>query len=278
MSASSRKRSSRRPSHPKSQESSTSQPEPTWPVMSFLFTVNTLTLNEEPTNGGVAPRVDDHGRWLPPLYRAGFGQQIPGTVYRWENGVISQAIGYEWYRGAVWSSHGVTGLHRANTLFYCNPFDQFLATEGNAIDRDMANSPVPNNRWYTLNFRHQSTLSRLDLGGPEPYLAGPVPHSINQLGLNSWYNPEPLAPPSSGLSGNLALLIALVAFSCRSERLDTVLRTSWRHYEWRGHNHSNGRYERRGVVVNIYYDPENPTNSTEQTLSYLEWAGGSLLR
>jgi len=35
--------------------------------------------------------------------------------------------------------------------------------------------------------------------------------------------------------------------------------------------------ERRGLVVNIYYDPENPTNSTQQTLSDLEWTGGHLI-
>lgn len=130
-------------------------------------------------------------------------------------------------------------------MFYCNPFDQSVAAEGDATNRDMGDAPHPNNRWYTLRFHHQSALSRLDLGGPEPYLASKLAdhgsYSINQLGLTSWYDPDPRSSPSTRLAGNLALLIALVAFSCRSARLDTVLRTSWIHYEWRPHLYTPGR-------------------------------------
>ena len=126
-------------------------------------------------------------------------------------------------------------------MFYCNPFDHFLAAEGDASASDIADAPFPNNRWYTLNFHHQSTLSRLDLGGGEPYLAGNGRRFIDQLGINSWRNPEPDAPTSTGLAGNLALLIGLVVFSCKSHNMDNVLRNVWRAYEWRGHNHSHGR-------------------------------------
>ncbi|TVY73453.1 hypothetical protein LSUE1_G007726, partial [Lachnellula suecica] len=272
-------RSSRRPSHAKSKEPPTAQPEATWPPISFLFSINPLPVNEEPSNGGVAPRSDQHGRWLPPLYQAGFATQGAATLYRWQNGIITPAPGYQWYNGAWWwGNRAAATFYRANTMFYCNPFDHFLAAQGDVSMRDMATAPFPNDRWYTFNFHHDEyALSRLDLGGAEPYLAGNGPRFIEQLGIGSWRNPDTDAPISGGLAGNLALLIALIAFSCRSQNLDNVLRTSWQNYQWRGHNHGSGRRERRGMVVSIYLDPENPQYSTTQTISDLEWTGGSLL-
>lgn len=237
-------RSSQKHAASKPQASSASQTQ-TWPAISFLFNVNTLPLNEEPSNGGVPPRTDDNGRWLPPMYGAGFRPQTLGILYKWQNGVITPATGYTWHNQSWWSSqHGVPNIYRTSTMFYCNPFDHFLSTEGDASTRDMANSPAPNNRWYTLNFQHDYTLSRLDLGGDRPYLAGNGRRFIDELGIASWRHPDEAddpAPTSSGLAGNLALLIGLVVFSCRAERMDTVLRNAWRSYQWIGHNHSNGR-------------------------------------
>lgn len=126
-------------------------------------------------------------------------------------------------------------------MFYSNPWDQFLATHGDASTRDIANAPVPDNRWYTLSFHNYYSLSRVDIAGPEPYLAGNGSRFIDQLGIRSWCNPNQDAPPADGLAGNLALLIALIAFSCRSDRLDTVLRHSWSNYGWRSHTHNHGR-------------------------------------
>ncbi|TVY34526.1 hypothetical protein LOCC1_G007809 [Lachnellula occidentalis] len=226
--------------HAEPEESSSLPPNSTKPTrlnVSFLFTVNRIVLNEEPSNRGVAPIFNDPGWWSPPIYQAGFASEFLGTLYRWQNGVVTQATEYQWSQGAWWGPDGVAGLYRANTMFYCNPFDQFLAAEGDASDKDMADAPCPSNLWLRLYFRHQSALSRLDLGGSEPYLAGKT-WSINQLGLNFWYNPNKRAPLSSGLAGNLALLIALVAFSCRYNRLDTILQTSWRDHAWQPHHYS----------------------------------------
>jgi hypothetical protein len=221
------------------------QPKTTWPVISFLFTINNLPLNEDPSNGGVAPRTDEEsGRWVPPLYRVGFGSQTNAALplYRWQNGIVSPATGFQVYNGEWWgpSRTSAAALYRTSTVFYCQPFDRFLATEGDASARDMGTSDFPDNRWYTLNFQHHETLSRIDLVGPEMYLAGNGPRFIEQLGIDAWCNPDPKAPPSGGLAGNLSLLIALITFSCTSQDLTEVLQTSWRNYEWRGHNYRSG--------------------------------------
>lgn len=70
-----------------------------WPPQSFLFVVNGLMLNEDYNDGGVMPRMDEEGRWLPPIYQAGFGRQNRGTIYRWNGGKVSTATGYMWEIG-----------------------------------------------------------------------------------------------------------------------------------------------------------------------------------
>jgi hypothetical protein len=112
--------------------------------------------------------------------------------------------------------------------------------------------PFPDNRWYPLNFRHDRGLSRIDTVGDEQSLASYGGRWVDQLGLAAYNYPDPdpeaeITPPdppaSEGLAGNLSILIALIAFSCRNHDLDTVLLTdrAWRRRQWRGHNRQHGR-------------------------------------
>jgi len=207
--------------------------------------VNSIGVNEDPNAGGVAPRVDENGHWFPPVYRAGFNGQGSGTVYRWENGIVTQATGYYSDNSQGYAPNNVgLELYRGATMFYCNPFYQFFVADGDASTRDMPNAPVPLDRWYPINFRHHGTISRVDFAGDQPYLAGNGPEFIRQLGLNSYRNQENEAPASGGLAGNLAILIALIAFSCGGSRdLERILLDdrAWRRYEWRGHRRPAGR-------------------------------------
>jgi hypothetical protein len=201
-------------------------------------------LNEDPDEGGTVPRVDENGRWYPPVYRAGFGAQVPGTVYRWENGIISIAAGYQWYNGYGYTPNNeFLEIYRAMTTFYSNPFDQFLVADGDASTRDMPTAQWPQDRWYPVTFHHQQNLTRVDFAGDQQYLAGNGPDFIQQFGLGSYQNQDHSPPASGGLAGNLAILIALIAFSCRTQDLHTVLieDRAWRNYRWRGHNRRHGR-------------------------------------
>jgi hypothetical protein len=214
------------------------QPESTWPPISFLFGINSLPVNEDLT-----PRTDGNGRWVPPIYQAGFSPQVRGRIFRWHSGAVNAAPEYQWYEGRGWGP-GNTQLtdYRASTVFYCNRFDHFLTAQGDASMRDIANSPFPYHRWYPLTFEHHEGLSRIDFSG-EQHLAGSGAGWLNHLGLGAYDNQDPNALIAAGLAGNLATLIALLAFSCGFHDLDTVLLTdsAWRNYQWRGHNRQHGR-------------------------------------
>jgi hypothetical protein len=132
-------------------------------------------------------------------------------------------------------------VYRATTMFYCNPFAQFMTATGDASTRHMALSADPDNRWWPLTFRHHGALSQVEEVGEEQYLAGTGADFITDFGLNAYNNRA--APPSAGLSGNLATLVSLIAFSCEPDPLDTVLINdrAWRHHRWRSHGRPDGR-------------------------------------
>ena len=172
-----------------------------------------------------------------------------------------------------------------------------MTATGDASTRHMALSADPGNRWWPLTFRHHGALSRVEEVGEEQYLAGTGAPFIADFGLGAYNNRH--APASGGLAGNLAALVALIAFSCESDQLDNVLihDRAWRRHRWRGHDRPDGReltygcspayanaspgVDERGVVAMIYLDPENPIGSTsteEGTLYSLEWGQGALLQ
>jgi hypothetical protein len=116
-----------------------------------------------------------------------------------------------------------------------------MTATGDASTRHMALSSDPDNCWWPLAFRHHGTLSRVEEVGEEQYLAGTGAEFIRDFGLGAYNNRD--APPSGGLSGNLATLVSLIAFSCEPDQLDNVLirDRAWRHHRWRGHDRRDGR-------------------------------------
>lgn len=171
-----------------------------------------------------------------------------------------------------------------------------MVASGDATTRNLADT-TPEDRWYAINFHHEDSFSWVDYVANQS-LAGNDRSFIAQLGLDAYQNLEEDAPKSSGLAGNLAMLIGLVAFSCKRRDLDTVLVSdrAWRGYRWYGHHRSHGREsihdkcrtscsanyfkgkEGRGIVVSVYRDPDNPEGSTKEALDNLEWSSGSLLK
>lgn len=150
-------------------------------------------------------------------------------------------------------------------MFWCNNWTQFVAAPGDASMRDMASSDASAalDRWWPLNFFHDGSLSRIDIPGDEVVLAG-TGSWIHRLGLDSYSNRD--ASDSGGLAGNLALVIALIAFSCEARALDTVLREdrAWRHRRWRGHHHRNGSKLRHTSSDNAMTDEAPVQESTPE--------------
>ncbi|TAQ89481.1 hypothetical protein B7494_g2238 [Chlorociboria aeruginascens] len=255
------------------------QSEPAPQPVTFLFSVNSISIDDD------FPReVDENGRWRLPLHRDAFLPQVSGDLgdlYRWSNGNISRADGYQWYQGHVWyNQSNLVHRYKTATMFFWDQFLQFATATKDASTSDMATAPIPDNRWYPLNFRHDGGLSRVDEVGEYPYLAGQGASWVPEFGLQSYNNTNSNAPISTGLAGNITTIVGLIALSCPEGRLDNVLMTqrAWRHYEWRGHPYGSGRTNERGVVVSIFLDPENPQWSTTFTLEDLEWRGGALIR
>jgi hypothetical protein len=182
----------------------------------------------------------------PPVYRKppGLGRQTRrnnfihinnSAVYRWENGVISHATEY-----SSTITPGSTPLeeYRAITMFYNRGF---VLAEGDASIRDMIKQKYPRDRWFGLRFRHEKSLSRVDLTGDESYMAErPNIQLENSLGLGKYQNQHCSRGQNHGLNGNLAVVLALIAFSCRCEALDKVFmsdRSGWNNYQWKPHKY-----------------------------------------
>jgi hypothetical protein len=196
---------------------------------SFLFVINELPINDDPSRGGIQPRSDPMGYWLPPIYSAGFGPQRPGRMYRWSDGTITDVYhrGYQWYNGGGWqNNYGVSTpltYYETTSLFWCNDFTQFLMLEDDVTTKDMEPVEPPYNYWYPLTFHNTGKVSRIGAPMDDQYLIGNKAWWIERLGLKAYRSLERNIPlVVYGLGGRIATIFALVAFSCRNA---TELRT-----------------------------------------------------
>ena len=107
------------------------------------------------------------------------------AIYRWENGEISHATEYSFTNTP---NSTPLKIYRAITMF-CN--GSFVIAEGDASTRDMIKQKDPRDRWFGLRFRHEPSLSRLDLTGDESYMAKhPNKGFVNMLGLGNCQNSD----------------------------------------------------------------------------------------
>jgi len=239
------------------------------------------------------PTTNSYGYWSPPLYRNGFRQESRGKLYRWEDGIISPANDCRWSNNAFRTSNNARlTQYRCSTLFF-NGLVQFVTVPGNASQFDIATEDP--HQWLPLTFHHDSGLSRVSEAGPEVYLEGNGLDWINNLGLATYTHLYRHTVPHGELSGNLAIIVGLIAFSCVATEFENVLLSdqAWRGCRWAPHGRRDGREsltytccyrtnnpsgdDHRGVVVNIYYDPRNSQGSTRDLLYALEWRGPALL-
>lgn len=116
-----------------------------------------------------------------------------------------------------------------------------MTVPGNASEYDIATEHPY--RWLPLTFRHDEEVSRVAEGSAGEYLYGNGRDWINALGLAPYAHPYRHEPPCGALSGNLATVIGLVAFSCRAAELGDVLLVdqAWVGHRWYGHNRRDGR-------------------------------------
>lgn len=142
--------------------------------ISFLFVVNELPTNDHASDAGSVIARYINGRWRPPRVTRGYFQQEPGLVYRWADGVVSEAPNYTWSSkdlipgiadGRIYNADKqcFPSYYRATTLFYCNRFDLFFSTKGDA-------SMYIEDDYRPLTFSHDRGISRLEHAGEWPHL------------------------------------------------------------------------------------------------------------
>jgi hypothetical protein len=214
--------------------------------------VNGLRTNDDPDVSGSVLAKQVNGRWRPPEVVNGFFPPDSGFVYRWKDGVVTNAEGYYWYpqpqgnyaNGTIYNENHSTpaDYYRAATVFYCNRFDLFFTAQGDASTRNIETAE-PEFGWQPLTFHHDGRISRVTHAGDQEHLAVRAADWINQLLPNNYRRDSEAGITSGGLGGLLPILIALIAFSCDSrDSLHKALihDRAWRGNRWVRHSRPSG--------------------------------------
>lgn len=246
-------------------------------VVFFLFVV--IELN--PTFNPYADTYHDQwGNILPPDSPQYYGLEKVGAVFRYSDGSISLAEGYTWFR----PSNGDQGYimsnrqnddgdwakpthYKTQAAFACSPLlpllvvgtdpsvnstffrhgyssavcDKPTSTEGDGADKS----------WDLLHFCHPGESSRgisqASLGGSgRVYLAGKDADWMHALIPLPFHNTRQdiTVPQATGLSGELPLVIALMAFWDHRHRKpgDVFSRNNgkWQQHRWTAHTPARG--------------------------------------
>lgn len=206
---------------------------------------------------------------LPPMTRHGYRDIVPGTVFRYTNGVVTIAENYFWQRlaedmdgrpreGGIYRYHAygdgpdytVTRAldYKVQSIFACSesPCLPIIVAGGDILLYDSYMRPVSgqgtatmNNSdccWDLLHFEHRSGVS-LATGFPfgRPYVAGSDPSWIPSLVPKVFENPKEPQTESRGLAGDISIVIGLMAFHGPPENPSQVFaRHWWQHNSWHG--------------------------------------------
>ena len=215
---------------------------------SFLFIVNELHTDDDPETGSVFPKQVNQ-RWRPPVVARGFYPQVPGYVYRWDNGIVSYAQDSVWddTHGAIYApDHNGDivwpDLYRSATVFYCNRFDKFYTAQGDVTSRDIKDCG-PEDDWHPLTFNHHRGNAYADHAGDQEYVTAKKATWIGQV-LPKEYRSERESTGTNrgGLSGLLPIIISLIAFSAGPDYLYDILvhQQAWRNRRWKKHSQEHG--------------------------------------
>ncbi|KAI1340760.1 hypothetical protein F5Y15DRAFT_414483 [Xylariaceae sp. FL0016] len=260
------------------------------PLLSFLFVVNEVYINEDPAFG---MNEDRWGTIIPPVIPEGFSREQAGNVFRYINGTVQLAQEYQWYRrspreaGHIWGPGNNGQLnplvpYSTYTVFQCWRRLPCIYINVDAMVHDVhANA----DRWWLMGFDSQETEQNTGItrispdGGGSRYVTGRSPAWLGGIVPSTFRNPyEGSAHPpreSRGLGGPLPVIIAQMAMTHGQGATDTpFLQGMWHNREWRGPHHSYPialPENLRGVLVHVAYDDRNPEGSNEETLRAFQW-------
>lgn len=196
---------------------------------SFAFQINEV--REHPDS---LPAVDSYGHWLPPHRRGDNYIHNGGASYVWW--ICNGTQIYEISAGSV-----PPGIRHYKTFsIYYSAGCGFRVLHGNATD------PPAGETWHTLGFQHDPEdgySSILTNVLQEPTLRCHRADQIwpRMLLPDIYHGPEATDPSQGGLKGELAILLALLAFSMPESYLRTYLPFIFQGGIWQTHNHPHGR-------------------------------------
>ena len=211
-----------------------------------------------------------------------YGFETAGDVFRYSNGSVSQAQGYYWSRpqrgtmgyitrfGTDGNPNGWPTPYKTQSVFACSPLlplvvvgvdpsvDQTYVRRWCGCDPPLLPTNDEDdgtaNTWFTLHFSHPQGdgprgVSQARLRGQgRSYVVGEPASWIPSLVPEQYRNTrgDESIRPSVGLSGELPLVIALMAFSDRKSRNrlpGDVFKMDggrWQHRRWTGHGPARG--------------------------------------
>ncbi|KAL7934112.1 hypothetical protein V8C35DRAFT_46166 [Trichoderma chlorosporum] len=280
--------------------SNPSSDHPDYDPRSFLFVINELKLKDDDRHS----LGDGWFNRIPPLQPSGFEGEIPGTVMRYQDGTVTAAPGYQWYRGdpgeAAWPRGGVwaydpDGLpmnvneYKYLAVFSCNPLLPIVILNGDPLSAaDVPRTPLL--IFHPPKYPGRSQAVHLESStemGPAmcKYVAGARPSWVPSLVPTTYINPFNTVP-STGLAGELPIILGLMAFSESTDMEEEALNRiflgdgahhgRWHDRRWRHKEPPRGYPQTaaenpRGFLVSVYFDPENPDHSNTDSLMKMEW-------
>jgi hypothetical protein len=214
---------------------------------SFVFRIEEIA--EHP---GITPRTT-RGSWRPPIN--------PGWSYSLGTG-LSNSYGYCDGHQISWLSqlpHGASVYKQYSTYYAEGSGFWILRGDGRA--------PPPDDDWHELRFdtydnRGSSYLT--NAGQLSTLHVQPVRSSLNWAALlfpEIYHSRTPATPECpGGLTGELPIFLALVAFTTSRENLQDVLPYTFKNGRWNTHTWQQPRRSRQ-VIHKSYQDPDLYRNS-----------------
>ncbi|KAI1494088.1 hypothetical protein F5X96DRAFT_684815 [Biscogniauxia mediterranea] len=245
---------------------------------SFFFVVNEIELSPEP------PLESDRwGNIIPPARPNYYARETVGRVFRYNNGTVTPAEGYQWVRQA-WGAEGhiyyptnvvdeygnnmyPLQTYSSSTVFDLGPFFPCAYALVDATTHDISMNEAPWNTFYALQFNNQDGVSRAFFNGGSKFIAGSaswlerlVPAAYRTPPGAERFSPTPLG-------GELGAVLGLMALAERPGRTDHAFSSHWNENIWHGTRHEtvSPHGPPRGVLVYVAVDPTRSTGEEDIT-------------
>ncbi|KAI8715095.1 hypothetical protein NCS52_01016300 [Fusarium sp. LHS14.1] len=268
------------------------------PALSFLFLINKLVIQE--------PERDEYYHHIPPRYPEKYAGEVASKVMRYSNGEVSEARGYYWYRDEQNPAGQLARLDQGRNVMvdpatgyyvFAEEYKTFAVAACNPLLPIMVVQTDPwvyQTNWELLRIFHpphspgRSQVVTLESnmgpgGAPVRYVAGRSPSWMPGLLPRTYRSPTSHAPASTGLGGELPIVLGLMALCADkvSNSNDAINRLfladqAWRRNEWRGGDTPKGYPDTAdddpcAFLVKVFLDPENRAGSTAESLAGFEW-------